>query len=251
MMLRVGKLEFSPRAVPTLAVVLLLPLLLTLGFWQLDRADQKRALVAEYEHRSELPPVELVPDLSETEPLRYRRVGVAGHYDSAHQLLLDNQIHQRRLGFNVITPLVIDEGETAVLVDRGWLPVQESRSELPDVGVSESQRRLEGEVYVPFEGYRLGEAAEPAGWPRFIQYVDFPQLEGVIGRSLIPLIVRLDPAEPDGYLREWPVIPFSAGRHVGYAVQWFAMATALVAIYLVVNTRRRHASADAERTRTV
>jgi surfeit locus 1 family protein len=251
MMLRVGKLEFSPRAVPTLAMVLLLPVLLALGFWQLDRADQKRALVAEYEHRSELPPVELVPGLSETEPMRYRRVQVTGRFDSSHQLLLDNQIHERRPGFNVITPLVIDEGETAVLVDRGWLPLQESRSELPDVGVPESQRRLEGEAYVPFEGYRVGEAAEPAGWPRFIQYVDFTQLEAVIGRSLIPLIVRLDATEPDGYSREWPVIPFSADRHLGYAVQWFAMATALVVIYLVVNTRRRDAGADTERTRAI
>lgn len=247
-MLRVGKFEFSPRAAPTVVFALLLPLLLTLGFWQLDRAEQKRALVAEYEHRSELPPVELVPDLSETEALRFRRVEVTGRYDNAHQLLLDNQVHEHRAGFNVITPLVIDEGRTAVLVDRGWLPLQGSRGALPDLQVSELQRRVDGEAYLPFKGFRLGEAAGPGGWPRFIQYVDFGQLEAVIGHGLLPLIVRLDPAEPDGYLREWPVIPFSADRHIGYAVQWFALASVLVVIYVVVNTRRRDAGIGAGHT---
>jgi surfeit locus 1 family protein len=250
-MFKLGKIEFSPRPVPTLVTVLLFPLLLGLGFWQLDRAEQKQALVAEYEQRSELPPVELVPGLEDGESLRYRRVQVTGRYDSARQLLLDNQVRERRAGFNVVTPLLIDEGETAVLVDRGWRPLGATRSDLPDVGVEGGQRRVHGEAYVPFEGYRLGEAAEPSGWPRFIQYVDFAQLEAVVGRNLLPLIVRLDPGEPDGYLREWPVIPFSADRHIGYAVQWFALAAALLLIYLVVNTHRRSTRSDGERARAV
>jgi surfeit locus 1 family protein len=248
-MFKLGKIEFSPRLVPTLVTALLFPLLLSLGFWQLERADQKRALVAEYEQRSELPAVEVIAGLRDTESLRYRRVAVTGRYDSDRQLLLDNQVRERRAGFNVMTPLVIGEGETAVLVDRGWLPLGATRSELPDVSVDEEGRRVAGEAYVPFEGYRLGRAAEPDGWPRFVQYVDFAQLEAVVGRSLVPLIVRLDPGESEGYLREWPVIPFSADRHIGYAVQWFGLATALLLIYVVVNTHRRGARSDAERAR--
>jgi surfeit locus 1 family protein len=50
--------------------------------------------------------------------------------------------------------------------------------------------------------------------------------------------VYLDADEPDGFLRDWRPQLLSPEKHLGYAMQWFAMALALVVIYVVVNLRR-------------
>src|SRR5690625_517931 len=51
--MRLGRYRFQPSLWPSLAVLLLLPLLLGLGFWQLDRAEQKRAWLAQLERAAQ------------------------------------------------------------------------------------------------------------------------------------------------------------------------------------------------------
>jgi surfeit locus 1 family protein len=51
-------------------------------------------------------------------------------------------------------------------------------------------------------------------------------------------LVLLDPGEPDGYVRHWSAPGFPPLRHIGYAVQWFALALTLAVIYVVTNLRR-------------
>jgi len=51
-------------------------------------------------------------------------------------------------------------------------------------------------------------------------------------------VILLDPKEPDGYARNWEAPGFPPMRHIGYAVQWFALAAALLVIYIVTNVRR-------------
>jgi surfeit locus 1 family protein len=56
-------------------------------------------------------------------------------------------------------------------------------------------------------------------------------------------LVLLDPREPDGYVRNWTPPGFPPMRHIGYAVQWFALALTLAVIYIVTNTRKVGAAA--------
>src|SRR5688572_20604674 len=92
-----------------LFTVLLFPLLVRLGFWQLEREQEKIQLQTMYTERQQQAPVALF-DLDEQEDLQYRQVVVAGTYDNEHVFLLDNKIYQGQVGYELIVPLLTNGG---------------------------------------------------------------------------------------------------------------------------------------------
>ncbi len=213
--------------------------LVSLGFWQLDRAQQKKILLDQYAEPDQTV-LQLEADLRSTAGLAFRSAAVVGHYDNSHQLLLDNRTHAGRVGYQVLTPFVIRDSGTAVLVNRGWIPLGQSRDQLPDIAVTESQRRISGRIKIPPEKvFMLGEEEPRKDWPWRIQHVQLELLSAELRQPLLPVILLLDPDQPEGYVRRWqPVAGFGPERNIGYAVQWFGLAATLLMIYLIVNTRR-------------
>lgn len=241
--MRIGRFQFRAGLVPTLATIVLFPLLVSLGFWQLHRAEERQAIVDAYETRGEREPLDLNRDTVPAGESPTRNASARGRYDSDRQLLVDNQTHQRDVGYHVLTPLRLEGRDAAVLVDRGWVPAGDDRQELPDVRVSEAPRTVTGHVdQGPPTGIRLGGMAEgETGWPLRVQYLDFAELEDRLDEPLLPLVLRLDPDAPHGFTRDWgPAFRDGYGpeRNRGYAVQWFALAAALAVIFITVNTRR-------------
>lgn len=219
-----------------------------LGLWQVDRAAEKNALIAQFE-RGQATVVELSTANIATLP-RYQRVHFSGRYDARHQVLLDNMPSQGQPmpGFRVLTPLEL-QGGGWILVDRGWLPMRATRTDLPALEVAEGVREITGRVdELPEPGMRLDNQTigDPAAsWPQVLNYPRKSDLERVLGRPLPARIVRLDASQPDGYERNWnPSYSFGPQRHIGYAVQWFAMAAAMVVVYLVVSFKRVQGHGD-------
>lgn len=212
-----------------------------LGSWQLERGQEKRHILQEYEKRrgySLRPLYEYAPDYSAA---RYVPVFLQGRF-VAQQFLLDNQIYQRQVGVNVLTPFVTQDGRW-ILVDRGWVLSDPTRRTLPDVAVAEDQRQIHGTVYVPFQQpFALGQSLpenDVASWPVLAQYLDFDAMSRVLGETLETVVVRLSPEEEDGYAREWPVVSVNPERHLAYAVQWFGMAMAIVGIVLTLGIKKK------------
>ena len=233
------RLRFTPRLLPTLATVAAVVVFALLGRWQLGRADEKRELVAAFEAAG--PAVEL-PDDSQVLP-RYQRVVARGRYDTKHQFLLDNRIHEGRPGVQVLTPLVLEGGGT-MLVNRGWLPFGRTRQDLPDVAVAEDPRRVAGKIdELPRAGIQLAAVAS-TGWPRLVNYPGMKDLEALSGGDYHARIILLDAAEPDGYVRDWRLHGASPDRNLGYAIQWFAFAATAVAIWIGLSLRRVGESAE-------
>ena len=218
--------------VPTLLMMPLLALLLWLGTWQVHRAEEKRLQTAAFESGG------VVATSLPGEPTRYARVALEGHYLPDKQVLLDNMTHAGRVGFRVLTPFTTTAG-TTLLVDRGWVPLGATRAQLPAVGVDAGPRFLGGRLD---ELPRAGIDAPPgagSGWPRVLNYPALPTLEQAIGLPLYPRLVLLDAAATDGYLRDWQPTGLSYERHLGYAVQWYALAATLAVLYVVVGLRKR------------
>lgn len=238
--MRLGRYRFQPSLWPSLAALLLLPLLLGLGFWQLDRAEQKRAWLAQLERAAQQDAVDLNASQPEFDAAARRRAEASGRYDAAHQVLLDNQVRDRRQGYLVLTPLRLAGSEQAVLVDRGWVPAPPDRRQMPEIEIAEPAVAVLGVIDKgPSAGLKLGAAASEDSWPLRLQYLDFELLAQRLPYPLLPYVIRLDPDQPQGYRRDWqPVTEMGPATHVGYAVQWFGLALALVVIYVVVNTRR-------------
>jgi surfeit locus 1 family protein len=179
----------------------------------------------------------------------YEALKASGHYDAAHQFLLDNIILESRYGYYVITPLVLADDEPLLLVNRGWiekaglepdLDALDERLALP-AGRVTAHGRVGG---LPRAGMRMGDPVTPsAQWPKFAV---FPRLDDVavaLGREVQPFVLLLDPEEEHGFLRQWVPEEMGPGRHFGYALQWFAMGAVLAAL-LVWHARRRRRAHD-------
>ena len=218
-----------------LAFASILSLLLYLGFWQLNRADEKQELIKMRLDREQGPVLRLDKNFLDSDGLRYRKVEVSGVYDSQHQFLLDNQIVAGRVGVYVMTPLRIAGSSSAVLVNRGWVPISGRRRVETDIGIDELHVKLVGRVKnFPSVGYQLDGAEIPSpGWPSMVQVVGAEQLSKTLGYELLPYQLLLSADAEQGFDRRWPEsYPMSPEKHIGYAVQWFALAFTLVVLFM-------------------
>ncbi|MBC6414033.1 MAG: SURF1 family protein [Chromatiales bacterium] len=239
--MNLGHYRFSPPLLAILATVLVSSLLAGLGRWQLERMYQKRQILEQYQQRQVAEPSSGLPSVDDDlEKWRYRRVRLNGRLLSDRQFLLDNQVLDGRVGFNVLTPMELDDGRT-VLIDRGWVAMGAVRKDIPDVRVTTEINNIVGTIYIPFgkpfalSGATVGEV----GWPRIVQYLDFIALGDLLGSSLMPMVVRMSPQQSGGYQRKWQIIPMSADKHLAYAVQWFALAAMPIILLLALNLKRR------------
>ncbi len=249
--LRMGSLCLRAGLWPTLATLALLPVLVGLGVWQLDRAEQKLLLQQSYDRRATEPALRLRAVVEDAESIRYRRVQVRGDYEPDHQLFHDNRVHQGQAGYHVLTPFRIEGGSVRVLVNRGWLPVGKDRRELPPAPAPAGEIEITGIVILPPQpGLRLGAAAPSGpGWPVLWQNIDLDAVAARLQQPFQPVILLLDPETAEGgYVRSWPRLETGVMTSQSYAFQWFSMAIALAAIYLLVNTRRCE-DEDAEQSR--
>ena len=114
--------SFRPQAVPTIIMVILIPLFVYLGLWQLDRAAQKRQLNASLESRRKLPALSLNGSLPKDDAWEFRKVVARGRFLADRTVLIENRKYQGMTGFHVITPLKLDDNGKIVLVNRGWIP---------------------------------------------------------------------------------------------------------------------------------
>jgi surfeit locus 1 family protein len=248
MRLAAGKRVFTPPAWGVILAVLATGAFLALGNWQLGRAREKQALLAEFEAGGR---ATIDADGRNLGGLgRYQRVRIGGSYDATRQLLLDNMPSpvDGRPGFRVLTPLRRADGRGWVLVDRGWVPLGPTREDLPDVAVGGEPRRVSGVLDVlPVPGLRAGPAAVPGDsrWPRVMLFPTAADVESALGTAVEARIVLLDDADPDGFERKWrPALGFGPERHLGYAVQWFAFALVAAVLFIALNLRRVNADED-------
>lgn len=227
--------RFRPGLPATLFTAFFLPLLLALGGWQLDRAGQKRALFSDFAAGGE--PVALEQAGSPETLRRYAPVRAAGSYLAERQFLLDNMVADGQAGYRVLTPLLLDDGR-ALIVDRGWVLRDFAAAGPPPISVGAGPRMVSGRLdLMPRPGIALA-TEMPPGWPKVVQFPTFDELSAVLGLELVPRLLLLDAAEPDGYGRDWRPSDFGPERHLGYAVQWFALAVTLVILYLAWSFRK-------------
>jgi len=224
---------FRPGWVATLAVVVLLPLFVSLGIWQLHRAEEKKTLMREREERQGLPVLRSSAAFAAGEN-RYRRVEMAGEWDAEHQILLDNQIFNQQAGYQVLTPLRIAGTGEAVLVNRGWVPVGKDRRRLPALAIGQTSARVSGIIdKFPGVGFKLKGAEIPApGWPAVAQLLDAQRLSERLGYRLLPYQVLLAADAPEGYARDWKQASLNPEKNQGYALQWFSFAGMLSILYV-------------------
>ena len=243
-----GPLCISGDVRAVLAGLILFALLMNLGLWQLGRAGEKSALESRWEARAAIPavtPEALMPDPLSNEAgaaLADRQVRWQASFTSNNYLLLDNRLHRGRAGYHVIALAGSDAG--LIPLNLGWLAGDPSRRTTPTPRLPEGTVVIEGRIYVPNGTPLMMQKPEPpAALPATVQtlYWDNWQrsLEALSGRTVFPFEVRIQPDSPHALVAEWAVVNQSPSKHIGYAVQWFAMAVVLVIIGLLRLTNLR------------
>ena len=243
---RMRAYQFAPKFLPSLITLILLPILICLGLWQLERAEQKQDIIANYLLRSQTVLANLQPIHANPEDYRYYQAELRGHYDNAHTFLLDNQIHAGRPGYQVLTPFIAEQVTTPILINRGWIPLGTRRNQLPTIAPVHGQHTLNGTIYVPHgQAFTLSNKREENPlWPRRVQTLDINQLAQQLNYAISPYVLRLAPDQKTGFIRDWPIVSMKPSKHVAYAVQWFALAATLLILFVIVTIRRRDPDDD-------
>lgn len=215
---------------PNWKVILLclvtLPILISLGFWQLDRALQKEERQAQLERVQSGSPEPLRPQNAAQLP-DYQRVLIRGRYIEERNWLLDNRHRGGHVGYEVVSAFAIKGGGT-VLVNRGWVPAGRDRSERPDPEVPPGELTLFAQLMSPSDHPLLDGQSQDAGWPKVILALEPEVMSEQVGRPALARYARLDDGSPGALNTHWPELEVNSTTHRGYAFQWFAMSVALV-----------------------
>jgi surfeit locus 1 family protein len=224
---------FKPTFFLTVFCLILFGAFLSLGIWQVNRAEEKDLQQHVIEKRSEQPSISL-NQLATRNLTPYTKATATGKYRESEQFLLDNIIHNGKPGFYVITPFEIEGTDDIILVNRGWVAQQRKRLNLPRTTIKPDQQTLHGTLAKPrSKPVILGNIDSPiSDTPPLWYYMDAEHFEKTVGYSVLPLILRLD-ATSDAtsnttlgsqLIRQWPKFEAKTGMHIGYAIQWFVFA---------------------------
>lgn len=231
---------------PWLAGVFLVGLFTHLGFWQLDRADEKRAVENAFANPGEYLPVD-----DTVEPELYQPLTATGRWLADRQFLIDNAILDGRLGYYVITPFEYAPGEPLLLVNRGWQPKEPGGTAASGTkAVIALANDAPGAVTIsgragqlPRVGIRAGEAfTGEEDWPRTANWPSLDELAGALEGEVLPYVLLADPEPGSELLRRWEPRQSGPARHLGYAVQWFGLAATVIVVAAAMTVRRRRSS---------
>ncbi|MBK1872472.1 SURF1 family protein [Marinobacter sp. 1-3A] len=217
-----------------------LPLLVGLGIWQLNRAEEKQVLLEQWQQEAQnLDWAEQVASGLDSG----RPITVTGLFGE-QSWLLDNRTRDGIAGYEVITAFHPLRGP-AVLVNRGWIAAPRTRNQLPDVAPPEGVFSISGRLNpYPEPPVLSTKTAVAEGWPRRIQ-----TLPAQVARVEIPelpdAIIRLNSSEqPGAYRADWEPDLMGPQTHYGYATQWFALALVLTILSVVASYRKTGSNND-------
>lgn len=213
-----------------LAALVVAAVCVRLGFWQLSRLHQRRAINAVVASRLHMPEATTLAALpTDTAESRFRRVRLRGRYDYAHEVRLTGRSRNGSPGVNIVTPLRLADTGVAVLVNRGWVYS-------PNSADADLSRWREGDSatvvgFVSTLGTRRGDAGSAHGDGRSVRWIDDAAFARQAGYPVTPFtVVQQDGsgASADSVPARLEVPPLDEGPHLSYAFQWFSFATIAV-----------------------
>jgi surfeit locus 1 family protein len=245
MKLNIGKWCFNPKILTSVLALIFLYVFVSLGFWQLDRAEYKRDRFAEFEAKQSAEAIDFNKEKInrlEKEELIWRRVKVRGEFLEQYQIILDNQVEDTRAGYYIYTPFKLDQSDKVVLINRGWLIANADRKVSPEIITTNGTVEINAVIKeIPRTGLLLKESPPEQMSESIyrVQRINIEEIEKLTSLSLLPYIIRLEAESEHGYKRKWRLPGSGENTHLGYAFQWFAFAVALLIIYLVLNIKKR------------
>lgn len=242
----------TPRLSGTLlvlGVVIIASVCVRLGFWQLDRLEQRREANARIAAAASLPPLPL--DRSgiaaiylDPDGHLYRGATASGSFDHSGEVLLRGRSYDGRPGVHLVTPFRLDEGGL-ILVNRGWLPSPDAATADPRPYRVSGPARVSGTLQAvpndPDDGTPLTVVVDGFEVDTF-RRIDGATIAARLDEPIPPLYLQAGPdGASDGLPIPVPPPALDEGPHLGYAIQWFSFAAIAVFgfLFVVISRSRR------------
>ncbi len=234
------------RATPVLGwalALVLIALFSVLGSWQLGRQDAKQAMLdSAAQALSSRAPQALDAAADPQRSREHEWAAGTGRFADTPAVLLDNQQRGGRPGLRVYRAFLPEHGRAPVLVDLGWLPVPPDRT-IPTIDPAPDWSHVEGLLAPPPAAGLVAPAIQPqADGSLLVMALDPATIADVLGLpTLAARVLRADPTLEGGYPRDLELLvnTLPPERHLGYAVQWFGLALAVLVTALLLTFRRK------------
>lgn len=219
-----------------LAAVLSAGLTARLGFWQLSRAEEKRALQQAVAAQTALPPLraqELLNDASLWLQI-HRRVTLEGQWLSDQTVYLDNRAHHGQSGFWVMTPLRWASGQV-VWVQRGWVvrdPTDATKA--APVLTTQSNTIITGRIASGLSHMvelKKTELAAASSGLNIRANLDVSQMQAMVSEHVSGVVIQTD-ADSEGLRRDWSLVGVGPEKNTAYAFQWFGLSGLVTLLYI-------------------
>jgi len=258
-------LRFNINWKVTLFSILLMPVLLSLGIWQLDRAQEKQTILKEWDKQQALPPLKLTDvneaftelkhqqsnDTLETEHLdqTFRRIRFFGRFDDSKFWLIEGKTYQGKVGYHVVMAVQLQDSyldepvdsdsliDKWVLVNRGWIESGVYRDEQPVFTTPAGIVEIRGNLILPSQALFVeSKASQTRDWPKKVLDIQTHRMSQEYEKVFLDKVVQIDPENVYALAAFWPRVNIMPEKHHAYAFQWFAMAFALFILWLYANS---------------
>lgn len=226
-------------------VTVLVATMVFLGFWQMNRLDQKRTFNATVTERTQVPTIPIQDALAESSDvnnLEWRIVTATGRYLPDQEVTIINRSLDAIAGYSPLTPLELQDG-TVVFVNRGFVLLNQQIPPMNDAEIT-----VLGFLRKTQTRGTLGAIDSTDPSTTEFHRVDLELISQRIENTSQSMYVQLIEQSP-ALLSEWPapaVLPdLDEGPHFSYAMQWwFFSLVALTGWIVVVRRALRKTTSD-------
>ena len=215
---------------PYIFFIILIYSFSSLGFWQLDRAQEKDALNKAYLSDTSYIDIQNEPIID-----TYQQIQARGRFVQEKQIVINNIIRDGQLGQMIITPFEINQELPWLLVNRGWIKKNINSKKLPDIKISSFNLIIKGRSgNLPRIGIRDSEPFDDnITWPAISNYPTIKEIEVQLQKKVFSYILLLNPDEKSGFKRNWEPRVSSTSNNYGYAIQWFLMCFGVIILLVI------------------
>jgi surfeit locus 1 family protein len=225
---------FRPRLWPTLFTIPAVLVMLGLGTWQVQRLFWKQEVIAERQAGLAAPVTPWAEAEGDLGQLFWHRVSAEGRFLNDRELVLAARSMNGNPGYHIVTPFEV-EGGPVLLVDRGWVPLDRKDPATRPQGQVEGPTAVTGILRPGHQPSWLTPENEPH--KNFWFWIDLPAMAraaGAEGNAVTEAYLEADPTpNPGGFPIGGQTRTQLPNDHLQYAITWYALAVALVVIYIL------------------
>ena len=231
----ITKLAYKNSVIKTIKLLFFLSIIIIcvlLGLWQIDRGIQKEQLYEEF--KGTLSEDSVLLKTLPKNPRSFTNMHLNGEFLTDKQFLLDNKIHNKIAGYEVITPFKVDN--KIVLVNRGWVN-SNNRQSIPEVLIQNKTTSIYGYSYYYKKLYELDEDNYVNKWPLIIQNIEIDKASKLLGYNIEPYVIIMNKKHNSSYVLQTIFKENMQLKHYMYAGQWFLFAI-IGFIFMIILSRK-------------